>query len=176
MLWTDAAAQTGNSPMPETCAPPLSSLATFNQLLEQGLVEDVYVVKAYFVILLYPQCKPGGECPPIAALISDTPRSCITNEKVKALIDRVSAQNVKEIEKTLNELRAGYVFRALDINYEKFRHPQSKNPLEAIYKLSIRKTDAPRHRTGFVLEGFSELVKTDSSRRRFPAQMKEEGE
>ncbi|MDR2786948.1 MAG: hypothetical protein LBD06_01065 [Candidatus Accumulibacter sp.] len=129
------------------------SVDNFNRL---RATPALYTVDAHVVALAFPQCKPGGVCYPVFALLSDAPRERIANEKVETLIRQFYYEkSVEETEKALNETRSGHVFLALDLKFA-----QKSGELEpgTRYRLRIRVIRAPDHSrtlTGLVLEDFS---------------------
>ncbi|MDR2366184.1 MAG: hypothetical protein LBD68_10115 [Zoogloeaceae bacterium] len=127
--------------------PRVYSVVDFNR--ERAPV--IHTVKAYVVALMYPQCKPGGVCPPVCALLSDTPLERIADEKVKTLI-RQFGENAGAAEKALQETRSGHAFRAIDLKANK-----KSGQLEPgkRYRLRIRVNAMNDSRAGLVLEDFS---------------------
>ncbi|MDR1351191.1 MAG: hypothetical protein LBJ59_10550 [Zoogloeaceae bacterium] len=115
-----AAPTTENLPSPPSgdVGARLYSLDGFNRL---GVVAGACRVEAYFVALVYPQCKPGGRCFPVLALISDAPRDRVrANENIRALMDvfhtGLRDDQLQRAEAALNEAHSGYAFRVLDIS------------------------------------------------------------
>ncbi|MDR0737430.1 MAG: hypothetical protein LBF51_11505 [Zoogloeaceae bacterium] len=143
------------SAAPASAAPTMSaknprvySVDDFNRLR----APVIYTVEAHVVALAYPECKPGGVCLPIFALLSDTPLERIADEKVKTLIRRFG-ENAGAAEKALHETRSARAFRAIDLKVNK------KSGLEPgkRYRLRIRVSamNDSRYFTGLVLEDFS---------------------
>ncbi|MDR0672930.1 MAG: hypothetical protein LBF93_04545 [Zoogloeaceae bacterium] len=146
-----AAAQPPAPPVDTNTETRVYSLGDFNRLCD---VSGTYTLEGYIVALVYPQCKPGGACFPVYALISDAPRALIANEKAKTLIAGFYMNNIKETENTLNELRSGHAFRALDIKLGK-KLWQLESKREKRLRLRVSATCEARYRrTNLVLEDF----------------------
>jgi hypothetical protein len=127
------------------------SLGEFSRM---RLIPVVHTVEAHVVALAYPQCKPGGYCPPIAALISDTPKSRIANEKAKRLIYQFTSGTVRETENGLNKLQSGHAFRVLGLKLDlntgkKLKQAEPEKPYR--FRIRVTSNDAG---SGLFMEDF----------------------
>jgi hypothetical protein len=96
------------------CEKRLYSLGEFNRMDAMG----GYWVAAYLVALRTPKCKPGGDCHPEFALLSDAPRASCENGKIDALMNAFDKEQGHVVETALDELNqacSGHVFRLLGI-------------------------------------------------------------